>query len=214
VPELRVKIGWRSSVVGRNVGPVHRGEKDVAVDCRAYLVFQLQLPGVFILKLRSVTRNASCHSTGAFQYILSRRLLHNENLTGIGRSRVDLGKRKGRSRCSASELAAVEGYRKRSVVIRRPRARDVAVEVVRVCSTGQDEDLRQSLRAAVPLWITGLPHREKGHSTPSIACPDCSRSFSLSLCCGDLDRHEQICPYCFSTVQLAIVRHLGACTPL
>jgi CheY-like chemotaxis protein len=80
--------------------------------------------------------------------------------------------------------------------------------------TIQDEDMRQSLRAAVSLWIMGSSHHEKGHSTPSVACPDCSRTFSLSLCCGDLDRHEQVCPHCFSLVQLAIVRQLGACAPL
>jgi ActR/RegA family two-component response regulator len=80
--------------------------------------------------------------------------------------------------------------------------------------TIQDEDMRQSLRVPVPLWIAGLFHHEKGHSTPSVACPDCLRNFSLSRCCAMLDRHEQICPYCLSTVQLAIVRQPGACTSL
>jgi CheY-like chemotaxis protein len=69
--------------------------------------------------------------------------------------------------------------------------------------TIQDEDMRRSLRAAVPLWITELSHHD---STPNVACPDCSRTFSPSLCCGNLDRHEQVCPHCFSVVQLAIVR--------
>lgn len=72
--------------------------------------------------------------------------------------------------------------------------------------TIQDKDIRQSIRSAVPLWITGLSHHD---STPNVACADCSRTFPLSLWCEDLDRHEQVCPHCFSLVQIAIVRQPG-----
>ena len=73
----------------------------------------------------------------------------------------------------------------------------------------QDEETRQSLRVAFPVWITSSAHHEGDLSTSGFACPDCSKTFSRSFDCVLFDRHKQFCPHCSSRVQAAVVRERG-----
>jgi CheY-like chemotaxis protein len=73
----------------------------------------------------------------------------------------------------------------------------------------QNDETRQSLRVAVPVWITRSAHHEEDLSTSGFACPDCSKTFSPSFDCVLFDRHKQLCPHCSSRVQVAVLRQRG-----
>jgi CheY-like chemotaxis protein len=69
-----------------------------------------------------------------------------------------------------------------------------------------DEELRQSRRAAAPIWIPGLPIRQDDPSTVGVACPECLRVFTHSLKDTAIVSGEGRCPYCLGSVHLAIAK--------
>lgn len=73
----------------------------------------------------------------------------------------------------------------------------------------RNEEVRHSLRVAVPVWITRSTHLEGDRSRSDVACSDCSRTFSLSFDCVPFDRHNQFCPHCSSREKVAVVRQPG-----
>jgi CheY-like chemotaxis protein len=74
----------------------------------------------------------------------------------------------------------------------------------------EDKELRQSRRAAAPIWIPGLPIHQSDASTTAVACPECLRPFSHSLDNAKSLQQESRCPHCLNSVQLAIVEQSEA----
>jgi CheY-like chemotaxis protein len=70
------------------------------------------------------------------------------------------------------------------------------------------QDIRQSRRAAAPIWIPGLPLHQGDHSTTAVACPECLRVFSHPIRKDVAQPQEGRCPHCQYPVQLAIVAQL------
>ena len=77
----------------------------------------------------------------------------------------------------------------------------------------QNEEMRQSLRVAFPIWMTRSDHPEEARSTSGFPCPDCSKTFSLSFDCEPSDRHKRFCPHCSSEAQLVVVKQPGEDDP-
>ena len=81
-----------------------------------------------------------------------------------------------------------------------------------ILSAIKDEVVRQSRRAAAPIWIPGLPTHHGELSTTAVACPECLRVFSHPLRgAASLQREMQLescCPHCLRPVQLAMVWQL------
>jgi CheY-like chemotaxis protein len=69
-----------------------------------------------------------------------------------------------------------------------------------------DEEMRQSMRAAAPIWIPGLPAHRGDLSTMAVACPECLRAFTHSLQNRPASEQETCCPHCLLSVRLAIVK--------
>jgi CheY-like chemotaxis protein len=69
----------------------------------------------------------------------------------------------------------------------------------------RDEASRHSKRAAVPIWISGMPLEENKLKIFVVACPECLRTFPYPLHDAKLSCAERCCPHCQHPVQLAIV---------
>ena len=69
-----------------------------------------------------------------------------------------------------------------------------------------DEELRQSRRAAAPIWISALPIRQDDPSTVGVACPECLRVFTHSLKDKAIVSGEGRCPHCLGSLHLAIAK--------
>jgi CheY-like chemotaxis protein len=72
----------------------------------------------------------------------------------------------------------------------------------------EHQDIRQSRRAAVPIWIPGLPIDQGDLSTTGVSCPECLRVFSHPVHNDAGVPQECRCPHCQYPVQLAIVAQL------
>jgi CheY-like chemotaxis protein len=70
----------------------------------------------------------------------------------------------------------------------------------------KDESTRHSLRAAAPIWISGVPIDQGGLATIAVACPECLRTFPLCLQNAKFLRTERCFPHCHYPVELAIAR--------
>ena len=70
------------------------------------------------------------------------------------------------------------------------------------------QDIRQSRRAAAPIWIPGLPIHQGDLSTTAVACPECLRVFCHPVRNDLALPQESRCPHCQYSVQLAIVAQL------
>jgi CheY-like chemotaxis protein len=75
-----------------------------------------------------------------------------------------------------------------------------------ILSAIEDKAVLQSTRAAAPIWIPGLPIRQRDLSTMAVACPECLRPFSHSPRDEAFVEQESDCPHCLRSVRLAIVR--------
>jgi CheY-like chemotaxis protein len=67
-------------------------------------------------------------------------------------------------------------------------------------------EVRQSRRAAAPIWIPGLPIQQGDRSTTAVACPECLRVFSHPLRKTTFLQQESCCPHCMYSLQFAVVR--------
>jgi hypothetical protein len=83
-------------------------------------------------------------------------------------------------------------------------------ELLEILSKVEDEEARQSRRAAAPIWIPGLPIHKGDLSMTAVACPECLRTFPHSLDDATSLQQEGRCPHCLHSVQLAIVGQSGA----
>jgi Response regulator receiver domain len=68
-----------------------------------------------------------------------------------------------------------------------------------------DTDSRDSLRAAVPIWISSMSAYEYDGPAIAVSCPECLRVFFPSVGRVRGSTHSTSCPHCFYPVQLAIV---------
>jgi CheY-like chemotaxis protein len=82
--------------------------------------------------------------------------------------------------------------------------------LLEILSEIDDKEVRQSRRAATPIWIPGLPIHRGDLSTTAVACPECLRTFSHSLDDSISLQQEGRCPHCLHSVQLAIVGQSAA----
>jgi CheY-like chemotaxis protein len=78
-------------------------------------------------------------------------------------------------------------------------------ELLEILSKVEDEEARQSRRAAAPIWIPGLPIHQGDLSRTGVACPECLRIFSHSLDDATSSHQASRCPHCSHPVHLAIV---------
>jgi CheY-like chemotaxis protein len=72
----------------------------------------------------------------------------------------------------------------------------------------EGQDIRQSRRAAAPIWIPGLPIHQGDLSATGVGCPECLRVFSHPVRNDAALPLESRCPHCQYPVQLAIVTQL------
>jgi CheY-like chemotaxis protein len=73
----------------------------------------------------------------------------------------------------------------------------------------EDEATRNSLRAATPIWIPGVPIDQGDVSTIVVACPECLRTFCPRLHNAKFLRTERPCPHCLNPVEVAMVQPLA-----
>lgn len=87
-----------------------------------------------------------------------------------------------------------------------PKGSGSLARLFEILSQIEDQGVRQSTRAAAPIWIPGLPIHQSDQATTAVACPECLRAFSHPLNHGALLLQESQCPHCSSPVRLALVR--------
>jgi hypothetical protein len=73
----------------------------------------------------------------------------------------------------------------------------------------EDRDSRESMRAAVPIWIPNLSAHECGGAAVALSCPECLRAFFNPVSRAKSSTYLTSCPHCFYPVQLAIVTQPG-----
>jgi short chain dehydrogenase len=69
----------------------------------------------------------------------------------------------------------------------------------------EDRDSRESMRAAVPIWISSLSAHKCDWSAIAVSCPECLRVFFPPVGRGKGSTLSTSCPHCFYPVQLEIV---------
>ena len=69
----------------------------------------------------------------------------------------------------------------------------------------EDRDSCESMRAAVPIWISSTSAHECDGSAIAVSCPECLRVFFPSVGRVRGSTHSTSCPHCFYPLQLAIV---------
>ena len=69
-------------------------------------------------------------------------------------------------------------------------------------------EIRQSRRAAAPIWIPELPLHQGDLSATAVSCPECLRVFFHPVRNRVALPQESRCPHCQYSVQLAIVAQL------
>jgi len=85
------------------------------------------------------------------------------------------------------------------------KASSSVARIFEMLGTIKDDAARDSLRAATPIWIPGVPLDQGGLATIAVACPECLRPFSQRLHHNEFFGTKRNCPHCNHLVELAIV---------
>jgi hypothetical protein len=66
---------------------------------------------------------------------------------------------------------------------------------------------------STPIWISPIRLDQKSDARVLISCPECLRSFSLSVGAADFLVHEALCVYCDTSIYYATVQPMNPQLP-
>jgi len=84
-------------------------------------------------------------------------------------------------------------------------------EMVKSATAGQH--VRAGTAASTPIWIPSFRKDKSLTTRVLLSCPECMRSFSLSVGAADFVIHETDCVYCGTTIHYATVQPMNPALP-
>jgi CheY-like chemotaxis protein len=84
-------------------------------------------------------------------------------------------------------------------------------ETVKSAASGQQ--VRAGSAASTPIWISSFRKDKSLTTRVLLSCPECMRSFSLSVGAADFVIHETDCVYCSTTIHYATVQPMNPEVP-
>lgn len=71
------------------------------------------------------------------------------------------------------------------------------------------EDIRAGSAASTPIWISPFQRDDSSNGQVLISCPECLRSFSLTVGAADFVIHETNCVFCDTIIHYATVQPMN-----